>query len=125
MRVKILGVLLSTSRLNIMKACKLQDAEAEILYFAFIIFSYILILTSTLGHHSFLCLWFLKAGTGDNVKVLSSSRNIQQLLLLILQFTRCCFPLLVWKRRVLRDGQFHVVFHWCVVGTGCACLCCW
>jgi len=107
-RVKIVGVLSSTSRWNIMKACKLQenteDAEAEIPYFAFLIFSYMLILTSAFGHHSFLCLWFLKDGTSDSMKVLSSSRYSQQILLLILQFTRCCFPLLVWKHRVFRDA---------------------
>ena len=59
------------------------------------------------------------------VFVLIFLRYIQQLFLLILHFTRCRFPLLSWKRRVFRSAQFLVVFHWCVVGTGCACLYCW
>jgi hypothetical protein len=137
MRVKIVGVLSSTSRWNIMKACKLQenseDTEAEIAYFPFLISSCILIFGQYIWPpFSSLSLvspsWYKRQHEGFvliSVFVLIFLRYIQQLFLLILHFTRCCFTLLSWKRRVFRDVQFLVVFHWCVVGTGCACLYCW
>jgi hypothetical protein len=137
MRVKIVGVLSSTSRWNIMKACKLrensEDTEAEIAYFPFLILSCILIFDQYIWPpFSSLSLvspnWYKRQREGFGLIsdfVIIFPRYIQQLFPLILHFTRCCFPLLSWKRRVFRDVQFLVVFHWCVVGTGCACLYCW